>query len=86
MLIAGAYLYNKGHKQQEDQEVSEGKTPHYSKWAVLKSTMGISTGHRVAWRRFRVAGAAVLAGVRARRMADGLGSVEENGTESAESF
>jgi hypothetical protein len=27
-LNAGAYLYNKGHKQQEEEEVSEGKTPH----------------------------------------------------------
>ena len=53
--------------------------------AGAKSTLGISTGHRVAWRRFRVAGAAVLAGVRARRMADGLGNIEEDGTESDES-
>lgn len=68
----GALFYNRGHKLQEDQEAAEGKTPSYSKWAVLKSTLSIATGHRVAARRFRVAGAAVLAGVRARRAANGL--------------
>jgi hypothetical protein len=77
VFAAGAYLYNKGHKQQDDEAVAAGEILVYSKWAVLKSTLSISTGHRVAARRFRVAGTAVLAGVRARRMADGLGSITE---------
>lgn len=72
IFAAGALCYNRGHKLQEDEEAAEGKAPSYSKWAVLKSTLGIATGHRVAWRRFRVAGAVVLAGVRARRAANGL--------------
>jgi hypothetical protein len=77
VFTAGAYLYNKGHKQLDEDEAAAGKAPKYSKWAVLKSTLSISTGHRVAARRFRVAGAAVLGGVRARRMADGLDSIAE---------
>lgn len=77
VFAAGAYLYNRGHKQQDEEEATAGKAPVYSKWAVLKSTLSISTGHRVAARRFRVAGTAALAGVRARRMADGLDSIAE---------
>lgn len=75
-------MYSKGHKQQEEEEAAAGKAPTYSKWAVLKSTLSISTGHRVAWRRFRVAGAAVLAGVRASRMANGLSSIAEGSPDS----
>ena len=81
VFAAGAYLYNKGHKQLEEEEAAAGNMPQYSKWAVLKSTLSISTGHLVAARRFRIAGAAVLAGVRARRLANGLGSISEDSEE-----
>lgn len=78
IFAAGAFLYNKGHKQQEDEDVAAGKTPQYSKWAVLKSTLGIYTGHHMATRRFRLAGNVVLAGV---RLGNGLGRVSEESEE-----
>lgn len=69
MFAAGAFLYDKGHKVAEEQDEAAGRVPHFSKWAVLKSTLGIHTGHFVGIRKFRVAGNAVLAGVRAQRLA-----------------
>lgn len=69
VFAAGAFLYDKGHKVAEDEEQAAGRVPHYSKWAVLKSTLGIHTGHFVGIKKFRVAGNAVLAGVRAQRLA-----------------
>lgn len=77
-LPVGAVLYNKGQQQQEKAEAAAGKTPVYSKWAVLKSTLSIHTG--LAARQFRAAGAAVVAGTRATRLADephGYISMEE---------
>lgn len=72
VFAGGAFLYNKGHQQQDEEEEAAGKAPTYSKWAVLKSTLSISTGHRVAaGRRFRAAGNAVLAGLRAQRLGNG---------------
>jgi len=75
IFAAGAYLYSKGHKKLEEDEAAAGKMPAYSKWAVLKSTLSIQTGHLVTARRFRVAGRAVLAGV---RLANGLGRISES--------
>eukprot|EP00878_Enallax_costatus_P010281 GHUV01010731.1.p1 GENE.GHUV01010731.1~~GHUV01010731.1.p1 ORF type:complete len:208 (+),score=48.23 GHUV01010731.1:251-874(+) len=69
VFAIGAFMYDKGHRVAEEQEKSAGKMPHFSKWAVLKSTLGIHTGHYVGLRKFRVAGDVVLAGVRAQMMA-----------------
>ena len=70
VFATGAFLYDKGHKVQEDREKTAGKMPKFSKWAVLKSTLGIHTGQFVGIRKFRVAGEAVLAGVRAGMLAE----------------
>eukprot|EP00775_Hariotina_reticulata_P007660 gene7660-7863_t len=69
VFAAGAFLYDQGHRQQDEQHASAGTVPHHSQWAVLKSTLGVHTGHYVGLRNFRIVGNAVLAGVRAGRLA-----------------
>lgn len=71
IFAAGAFLYDKGHQKHEEDAQAAGKAPEYSRWAVLKSTLSMHTGHFVGRRRFRAAGMAVMAGIRARNMANG---------------
>lgn len=81
VFAGGAFLYDKGHRVAEEGEQAAGKVPHYSKFAVLKSTLGIHTGQYVGLRKMRVVGNAVLAGVRAQRLArDGAGGEQQEET------
>lgn len=75
VFASGALLYDKGHKVEEDRSIATGQMPKFSKWAVLKSTLNIHTGHFVGIRRFRAAGNAVIAGLR-------LQQIQEDNNES----
>ncbi|KAF6257076.1 hypothetical protein COO60DRAFT_1626921 [Scenedesmus sp. NREL 46B-D3] len=70
VFATGALLYDKGHKQEEEASVSSGEVPKYSKWAVLKSTLNIHTGHFVGLRTFRAAANSVMAAQRLARLAE----------------
>jgi hypothetical protein len=70
VFAAGALLYDKGHKQEEEASTAAGQTPNFSKWAVLKSTLNIHTGHFVGLRTFRAAANSVMAAQRLARLAE----------------
>jgi hypothetical protein len=70
VFAAGALLYDKGHKQEEAASIAAGQTPKFSKWAVLKSTLNIHTGHYVGLRTLRAAANSVMAAHRMARLAE----------------
>jgi hypothetical protein len=75
VFAAGALLYDRGHRQEEQASAAAGETPKFSKWAVLKSTLNIHTGHYVGLRTFRAAADSVMAAHRMARLA-GESSIE----------
>jgi hypothetical protein len=78
VFAAGALFYDKGHKQEEAASIAAGETPKFSKWAVLKSTLNIHTGHYVGLRTFRAAANSVMAAHRMARLAEESSNAQDH--------
>eukprot|EP00877_Chromochloris_zofingiensis_P014883 jgi/Chrzof1/9649/Cz04g10280.t1 len=72
VLVLGTLTYDKGTTSEEHKAHQQGKVMPISKWASLKTTLNIHTGHPVAKAKFRAAAQAVLAGVRMQNAAQDL--------------
>jgi hypothetical protein len=73
ILVIGTLVYDKGSAQEQREAELAGKEPPRSKWALLKSTLPMITGHALGPKgKFRAAGQAVMASIRMERGAGGL--------------
>ena len=72
ILVGGTLVYDKGSAQENREAEIAGKEAPRAKWAILKTTLPLMTGHALGPKgKFRAAGHAVMASIRMERGLEG---------------